>query len=748
MTGQGEHLGVVLDLGTQNTKAGFAGEAFPRYVIPTKVGRFRNSGLLDGLPDFVFGEEAVKMRGVTNLCSPIQNGLVNNWDDMEKLLHHIFYKELHVAPEMAKIMFVIHPLTSKNDKEKITEILFESFMVQGMYLGISPAQVLFASGRTSGVVWENGCSCTYAAPVFEGFSLKNSIVTSEITGDVLTNRLFDLMSNIGYCFTTPAERLILEDIKSKQCYVAKDYENEIEIFVATEENKVQYNLPDGQHIFLGEERFKCPEILFQPQLSGLKCPSVVDDISSSIKKCDFDYKSLFYNNIVLSGGSSLLNGLTDRLTIELSRQVKSLDVTCKIDAMQSRDLAAWIGGSITASFTSLNGFWMTKDEYNDSGSETTFQKPLNFEMSLEKPTVIIDNGSFDIKAGFSCDNHPISMFRNVVGRPSYLNGSYGREHYDVFIGDDAVDKAGALDLCYPVKGGRIDNWDNMERIWHHIFYRELKAAPDDRAVMLELDTLTPLSEKIKCCEIFFETLNCPSLCIRPQSVLALYGYGVTTGICVDIGCDNASITPVYQGGPITYAQMQTNLGGNQVSEYLKKELYERGLYAGSQNDETIEIIKRKCLYITPDAAISIKDCCKKFCLPDGNEVNVSQEVFMAAEMIFQPDLIACDKCNYIPLHKSVVMSALKCDAELRPELYEAVLLCGGSSMIPGVGPRLNTEIENLTECPVSVSTSPEGYSVPWLGGAIFASLPEAKQLWVSKKRYEDYGEKIVKNKFS
>lgn len=55
-------------------------------------------------------------------------------------------------------------------------------------------------------------------------------------------------------------------------------------------------------------------------------------------------------------------------------------------------------------------------------------------MAFEKPVIVIDNGSYMIKAGFACDNHPVSMFRTVVGRPKHLQGSYGREYYDVYIG--------------------------------------------------------------------------------------------------------------------------------------------------------------------------------------------------------------------------------------------------------------------------------------------------------------------------
>ena len=98
-------------------------------------------------------------------------------------------------------------------REKIAEILFESFDIHDLYLAVSSALVLHASGRTSGVAWESGHSCSYASPVFEGFPLKHATICSEITGDSLTHRLQNLLTQIGYSFTTPMELDILDKIK-------------------------------------------------------------------------------------------------------------------------------------------------------------------------------------------------------------------------------------------------------------------------------------------------------------------------------------------------------------------------------------------------------------------------------------------------------------------------------------------------------------------------------------------------------
>ncbi|CAG4977653.1 unnamed protein product [Colias eurytheme] len=368
-------------------------------------------------------------------------------------------------------------------------------------------------------------------------------------------------------------------------------------------------------------------------------------------------------------------------------------------------------------------------------------------MAFEKPVVVLDHGSYTMKAGFACDNHPVSMFRTLVGRPNYLKGTYGREYYDVFIGDEAEARIDDLELCSPVVNGQIVHWDNMERIWHHVFYRELKAAPEDRSVMMACDNCSTMEEKIKCCEIFFEVLNSPGLCIQPQSVLAMYGSGFTTGICVDIGYDTTDVNPVFEGGMIKYAHIQTGLAGAQISNYIKHSLVERNLAHGIKTPKDIDDILRNQLYITPDCAMPRNNYKRSVNTACGVAIDLTNEAFMAGEMFFQPDFVMGEKTNYIPLHDAVLTASLKCDSELRPELYDAIVPCGGFAMVPGMNERLQIELENLTHRPVTISSSTEAYAVVWLGGATFAGLPDAKKLWVTRKQYEEHGVKIIKNKF-
>ena len=422
MYGGDEVSAVVLDLGTHSVKAGYAGQDTPQHVFTSSVGARAKGGDVDMTEGGsqssrdIFVDSMGIRRDEVDVTSPYgENGMLEDWEAVEGIWEHALKKCLTIQTDEHPVLMSEPVHNSDGVRSKMVELMFEKYAPPALFLAKNPVLSSFAVGKASSLVIDIGGRNTTVTAVHEGYALQKSVTRSPLGGEALTDVILARLEKQKvevrprYAFTKKEKgdgeftvkavnhpktsesyslfkrREIVEDLKAT-VYQLNDH------FFRGDEHKnvagITYELPDGNTIEVGAERFQIPELLFQPDilkdldvnvpsLSGdVKLKSIQELVLECINNSDVDVRKDLWGNLVLCGGGSMFTNMRERLDGALFDHAPQNVKTKVVASMNSveRRFSTWIGGSILASLGSFQQLWMSKQEYEEHVANLVLRK--------------------------------------------------------------------------------------------------------------------------------------------------------------------------------------------------------------------------------------------------------------------------------------------------------------------------------------------------------------------------------------
>ena len=286
--------------------------------------------------------------------------------------------------------------------------------------------------------------------------------------------------------------------------------------------------------------------------------------------------------------------------------------------------------------------------------------------------------------------------------------------------------------------------------------------PKKKHVIVTECSLSPSESREKTAEIMFERFNVAALSIVNRDVMSLFQSGRTTGVVIHIGAENSVVVPIQDGCVLAEAVTKLPFSGQDITSYLSTLLAEKGHeFVTHREKELVDDIKKEHCYVAQhfesELLLEQANPCNFesiWELPHGWAVTIGRERFKCAEILFTPELMeqVCGgdtNVDTIGVHVATIQAINKCDSNIRGQLFQNIVLSGGTCKLPGFASRLKSEIIALlsdmqaTDDVKVALHHPVGHSSAWTGAAILSSLPEFKDFWITKEQYDDQGPAVM-----
>ncbi|RNF14891.1 putative actin [Trypanosoma conorhini] len=376
---------IVLDAGSSSVKAACSTATVPN-SFPSLAGRAKYKPLFQTLPGnaaVAVGNAAAERRGLLHLSYPIQHGSIVDWDAWHLLLRHI-EQQLDTPLAERNVFWVEHPFSSRPQRARVAQVLFEENSVAGMCVGVAPLLSLYATGNTTGVVLDVGEGVASVAAAVQGYAVTAMMQREDFGGGAVTQYLQRLLREYGSYNVAceggrgavarqfnpsrcGAERELVRAIKEQRCEVSphrvptsaipapdaggaagEDGDGDTSLLsfaqaVAAAPPK-RHRLPDGTELTLGYELLQAPEVLFNPALLGNEHVGVAELVANAVRVADLELRAELCEHVYLTGGSTLLSGFGQRFLAELL-QLTPRNCKVRVSAPAERSHTAWLGAS-------------------------------------------------------------------------------------------------------------------------------------------------------------------------------------------------------------------------------------------------------------------------------------------------------------------------------------------------------------------------------------------------------------------
>lgn len=295
-----------------------------------------------------------------------KDGIITDWEGFKEILQHVF-ATLSVNSADCEVLMTESPINTKNNREKITSILFEDFNVKGVYIAKNVSLALHSAQRFTGMVCHSEDGISHIVSINDGYPLPHAITYRNIGNSSLADYMVQKLAGKGHTI----DRDIAYDIMKKLGYVAYDFETEMQ--KPESEITKSYQLPNGQSIDIGKERFTVIEALFQPHFIGMDSIGIHEITYNSIMKCDVDIRHALFANIILSGMTTTYPGMAERLT----KGIKTFalpTIEVNVITSENNENLVWKGGKALVSVLSPNNMWITRTEFDTEGPSIVHRK--------------------------------------------------------------------------------------------------------------------------------------------------------------------------------------------------------------------------------------------------------------------------------------------------------------------------------------------------------------------------------------